>query len=101
MIDLTKGIDSLTAFKRDTDRFRKQLKKNRRPVVLTINGKAELVVQDAAAYQDLLARLEEAEIHHSIKQSILDHREGRSAPAKVVLQRIRRKLKIPIVDATE
>jgi hypothetical protein len=29
------------------------------PIVLTINGKAELVVQDAASYQELLNKLEE------------------------------------------
>jgi len=34
------------------------MKKSRRPVVLTVNGKAELVVQNAASYQKLLERLE-------------------------------------------
>ncbi|ELS30697.1 hypothetical protein Pse7429DRAFT_4153 [Pseudanabaena biceps PCC 7429] len=29
------------------------------PIVLTINGKAELVVQDAASYQQLLNTIEE------------------------------------------
>jgi hypothetical protein len=29
----------------------KHLKKNKRPVILTVNGKAEGVVQDAEAYQ--------------------------------------------------
>jgi len=32
----------------------KQLKKNKRPVVLTVKGKAAAVVQDAEAYQRLL-----------------------------------------------
>ena len=31
----------------------KQLKKTRRPVVLTVNGKAAAVTQDAEAYQRL------------------------------------------------
>ena len=31
----------------------KYLKKTRRPLILTINGKAEVVVQDAQAYQGL------------------------------------------------
>ncbi|MBV8709536.1 MAG: hypothetical protein JO182_22775 [Acidobacteriaceae bacterium] len=32
----------------------KHLKKTRRPIVLTVNGKAEAVVQHAEAYQRLL-----------------------------------------------
>ena len=32
----------------------KQLKKNKRPVVLTVKGKAAAIVQDAEAYQRLL-----------------------------------------------
>lgn len=35
-----------------------RLRRSGRPEVLTINGKAELVVQDAAAYQRLLEALE-------------------------------------------
>jgi hypothetical protein len=37
-----------------------RLKLSGRPEVLTINGKAELVVQDAAAYQRLLEAVERA-----------------------------------------
>ena len=47
MIDLSRDIHSLTDFKRKTSEFMKQLKETGSPVVLTINGKAELVVQDA------------------------------------------------------
>jgi hypothetical protein len=32
----------------------KQLEKNNRPVVLTVNGKVATIVQDAKAYQRLL-----------------------------------------------
>jgi len=32
----------------------KQIKKSGHPLVLTVNGKAEAVVQDAASYQRLL-----------------------------------------------
>jgi hypothetical protein len=44
---LTRDIQSLSTFKRDTAKLDRQLKKTRQPVVLTVNGKAELVVQDA------------------------------------------------------
>jgi hypothetical protein len=48
MIDLSQDIHSLSDFKRQTAKFRTRLKKTGNPVVLTINGKAEMIVQDAA-----------------------------------------------------
>jgi prevent-host-death family protein len=54
MLDITKDIQSLTTFRRSSGDFMKQLKKTKRPVVLTVNGKAAAVVQDAEAYQRLL-----------------------------------------------
>ena len=54
MLDLTKDIQSLTTFRRQSGDFMKQLKKSKRPVVLTVNGKAAAIVQDVGAYQRLL-----------------------------------------------
>lgn len=53
-------IGSLTDFHRNSRTYWRRLKRSGRPAVLTINGKAELVVQDAAAYQRLLATVERA-----------------------------------------
>ena len=47
MLDITKDIQSLTTFRRRSGDFMKQLKKNKRPVVLTVKGKAAAIVQDA------------------------------------------------------
>jgi toxin ParE1/3/4 len=52
MLDITKDIQSLTTFRRRSGDLMKQLKKSRRPVVLTVNGKAAAVVQDAQATRD-------------------------------------------------
>jgi hypothetical protein len=49
MLDLSSDINSLSNFKRNTPEFLRQLKETGHPVVLTINGKAELVVQDSAS----------------------------------------------------
>jgi hypothetical protein len=51
-------IASLTDFHRNSRAHWLRLKQSGRPEVLTINGKAELVVQDAAAYQRLLAAVD-------------------------------------------
>ena len=53
-MDLNRDIHSLTDFKKNTADFLKQLKATGEPVVLPINGKSELVVQDADRHADLL-----------------------------------------------
>ena len=50
MLDITKDIQSLTTFRRRSGDFMKHLKKSKRPVVLTVKGKAEAIVQ-AARYR--------------------------------------------------
>ena len=47
-------IRSLTDFQRNAKAHLKRLKSTGRPGVLTVNGKAELIVQDAAAYEEML-----------------------------------------------
>ena len=61
MLDIRRDIHSLTDFKKNTSQFINQLKETGEPVVLTINGRAELVVQDAASYQKLVELAEQAE----------------------------------------
>jgi hypothetical protein len=56
LFDIKQDITSLSNFQRHTRHFLHRLKETARPLVLTINGQAELVVQDAEAYQRLLAR---------------------------------------------
>ena len=56
-IDL-RDIISLTDFQRNAKQHIVRLAKTGKAQVLTINGKAELVVQDAAAYQKLLNQAE-------------------------------------------
>ena len=53
MIDVTEDIHSLTTFKRNSSGLMKQMKKTGRPLVLTIKGKAEVVLLDAATYQQI------------------------------------------------
>lgn len=54
-------ILSLTEFHRRSRDHINHLRATGRPQVLTINGKAELIVQDATAYQQLLDRLRQDE----------------------------------------
>jgi hypothetical protein len=54
VLDIKQDITSLSNFQRNTREFLQQLKETGRPLVLTVNGTAELVVQDAASYQRIL-----------------------------------------------
>ncbi len=94
-LDLTKDIQSLTTFRRKSAQFLKQLKKTKRPVVLTINGKAEAIVQDAEAYQRLLDIAARADVYEAIRQGLDDIDHGRTRPAREVLDELRRRYGIP------
>lgn len=82
MLNITQDIQPLTTFRRRSSEFLKQLKKSKRPVVLTVNGKAAAIVQDAAAYQRLLDIAAQADAVEGIRQGIGDVREGRVRPAR-------------------
>ena len=89
MLDINSDIDSLSNFKRNTPEFLRQLKETGHPVVLTINGKAELVVQDTASYQKLIELAERAERMDALKASLDDMKAGRVTPAADVLAEMR------------
>jgi prevent-host-death family protein len=82
MLDITKDIQSLTAFRRRSGEFLRQLKKSQRPVVLTVKGRAAAVVQDAKAYQRLLDIAAQADAHEGIRQGLADVRRGKLRPAR-------------------
>lgn len=65
MINLS-NIHSLTDFKRNAKDFVERIKATKAPLVLTVNGKAEIVVQDAETFQAMTERMQknEAELKH-------------------------------------
>ena len=92
MLDIANDIRSLSDFKRNTSDLLDRLKKTGGPLVLTINGKAEVVVQDAEAYQALLERVETIE---GIQRGFADVKAGRTKPARKVFDQLRRRYGIP------
>jgi prevent-host-death family protein len=95
MLDITKDIQSLTTFRRRSGDFLKQLKKSKRPVVLTVNGKAKAIVQDAGAYQRLLDIAARADVYEAIRQGLDDVTNGRTRPASDVFDEIRARHGVP------
>jgi len=92
MLDIANDIRSLSDFKRKTSELLGRLKSTGHPLILTINGRAEVVVQDAEAYQDLLDRVETIE---ALQRGFADVKAGRTKPARDVFNRLRRKHGIP------
>lgn len=102
MLNLETGIDSLTNFKRQTADYLRQLHQTGSPMVLTVNGKAEVVVQDAAAYQrlvELAAKADREEAVAAIREGLADAEAGRVKPARKALRALAKKYGIP--DAGE
>ncbi len=81
-IDITTDIRSLTAFRRSSAAVMQQLKKSKRPMILTVNGEAAAVVQDAESYQRLLDIAARAETREGIRQGLQDARAGRTKSAR-------------------
>ena len=59
-----------------------RLKSSGQPEVLTIDGKAEIVVQDADAYQALLDRLDSVEAIAAVKASLVEFERGEGIPLR-------------------
>jgi PHD/YefM family antitoxin component YafN of YafNO toxin-antitoxin module len=93
---LDRDIHSLTDFKQRTPEFVQQLKETGEPLVLTINGKAELVVQDAASYQKLLQIAEEARVLEGIRKGLEDLEAGRTMSLDAFKEHARRKRGIQV-----
>lgn len=95
MLDISRDIHSLSDFKRHTGGFLRQIRETGHPVVLTINGKAKLVVQDAAGYQKLLDFLDRLGAIAGIKRGLEDVKADRTRLAAKVFQDFRRKHGLP------
>src|SRR5437870_11903066 len=89
------NIYSLTDFQRHVKEYMARLQQIGRPEVLTVNGKAVLVVQDAAAYQKLLDRIDRIEAIEGIRQGLESVHRGEGRPATDVVEDLRTKYHIP------
>ncbi len=88
-------IYSLTEFQRHTKEHIERLKQTGRPEVLTVNGRAEVVVQDAASYQKLLELVDYVEAIEGIKQGLESMHRVEGRPATEVYHDLRKKHHIP------
>ena len=86
MVDV-QNIHSLTEFKRNANSYIETIRSTKAPIVLTVNGEAAVVVQDAIAYQERIDRLKAVEeeldkldlerLRREVEVGLKDLREGR------------------------
>jgi PHD/YefM family antitoxin component YafN of YafNO toxin-antitoxin module len=76
--------------KRNTPEFIRQLRKTGQPVVLTINGKAELVVQDTASYQKLRGVAERVEELEALREAAEEMKAGKGTPVDEMFDEMKR-----------
>lgn len=82
-------IHSLTDFQRRTAEYIERLKETGRPEILTRHGEAEVVVQSAGAYQELLNRLERAEAIAGVREGLASMERGDGQPLEDAVEEIR------------
>lgn len=70
-IDDDSWIGNIKRFQTETERVVQKLKRSGKPLVLTVDGQAELVVQDAAAYEKLVESLTRASTLAGIQQGLV------------------------------
>jgi PHD/YefM family antitoxin component YafN of YafNO toxin-antitoxin module len=87
----TREIHPLTDFLRNHKAHVARMKKTKVPEILTVNGKAEVVVQDAASYQSMLDHLHHLETLAAIQEGMASAERGELKPAAQVLDEMRAK----------
>ena len=94
-IDLTQETQPVTAFRDHSSEFLAHLRQTHRPITLTIDGKPELVLQEASAYQRLLDLAAAADAGEGIRQGLDELAQGAGRPAQEFFAEMRRKYAIP------
>ncbi len=87
MLNAVKDIQPLTAFKRNSSEMMKRMKKTGRPLILTVNGRAEAVLLNAAAYQEVAEQLETIA---GIRQGLSEARRGQGRAMDEVFDELER-----------
>ena len=85
----TTDIDSLTNFQRHAKDFVRRLEESQLPMVLTVNGKARLVVQDAGAYQAIVDELTRARFIAAVHAGLKEAELGQGRPTEEVFAELR------------
>jgi len=88
-MDITQDIQPMTTFRNRSADFMKHIRETGRPLILTVNGKAAAVLQDADSYQRLLDLAAQANADEGIRQGLEDMDAGQTRTASEVFNELR------------
>jgi PHD/YefM family antitoxin component YafN of YafNO toxin-antitoxin module len=91
MLNIQSGIRSLTEFKQHSSDILGYIKKTRSPAILTVNGKAEVVLLDPKTYQNMVDQISLIESSKNITTALIEMENDRGIPAKEVFKKLRKK----------
>lgn len=92
---LSRDIQSLSVFKRDSSKYLKQIKKTGEPLVLTVNGKAAAVVLDPDSYETYLREKDWQDTMTALRQAREDVKAGRVQDAEEFFREFEERHGIP------
>lgn len=88
MLNAGQGINSLSNFQQNTTQFIEQLQETGQPIVLTVDGKAEVIVQDVKSYQKLLELVERLETIEAVQVALNQMKAGEGQPVDEAFKEI-------------
>jgi prevent-host-death family protein len=90
-ISLTEDLKTMTELERHPEKIVDQIHETGRPVVITKNGKPDLVILDAASYE---RHLKTANLAQLLADGEADVKSGRTQPYEEFIKEFRRAKKI-------
>ncbi len=78
---ITRDIQSLSEFKRHTAKYLQQIEETGEPLILTVNGRARYVVQEAAAFEEYLRHKDYHEAVGGVRKGLDEMRRGEGRDA--------------------
>ena len=91
MPDNHTNTETLTAFKRRSKELLERMRQSHEPIVLTVDGKPELVVQTAEDYRQLMDQLETVRAIEGIRRGLASMRAGNGRDSEAVFSELESK----------
>ena len=88
-------VESLSDFQRDAHVYAEQLKVSQQPLILTVDGQAELVVLTTENYLQILDKIEYTETVRDLKAGINSFERGEGRLARTALAELSEKYGLP------
>lgn len=92
------NADSLASIAKDPGGFVQKLRQSGEPMLLTVEGGGEVVVQDAESYRRFWEKVDRLETLAAVQEGLKDVAAGRTRPIREVLAELAIKYKLPVAE---